>query len=162
MKKNKRGLTLLELVVVIAIIGIAIAIALPNYRRFQDRQILKNAAQLLAMDLKSQKQRANTLSSMCGVVISAPLDGEYQLYEKREPDDNSGPSVSKGEITKTVRLQRLFRRNILLGTSLPLSINFYPQPGGGEITESTIALSLGGKSIYVEVQSDGEIEVKEE
>ena len=53
-----RGFTLLEVVVVLAVLGIVLSVAVPNYASYLARQRLRHVAELLELDLR----RARTLS----------------------------------------------------------------------------------------------------
>ena len=56
-RKNK-GFSLIELIIVIALIGIIAAIAAPNFTRYRDNTNLREAARDLASDIQLYKQRA--------------------------------------------------------------------------------------------------------
>lgn len=56
-RKNK-GFSLIELIIVIAIIGIMAAIAAPNFTRYRDNANLREAARDVSSDIQLYKQRA--------------------------------------------------------------------------------------------------------
>lgn len=56
--KNEKGFNLIELVIVIALIGIVGAIAAPNFSRYRDNANLKEAARDIESDIQLSKQRA--------------------------------------------------------------------------------------------------------
>ncbi len=58
MTRRPRGFTLIEVVCVIAIIGIVLSVAIPNYASYLARQRLRHVAELLELDLR----RARALS----------------------------------------------------------------------------------------------------
>ena len=59
----ERGFTLLELMVVVAIIAILASVAVPSYRSYVDRGLIKTAqADLVALSLNYENQYQRTLS----------------------------------------------------------------------------------------------------
>lgn len=55
---NKNGFTLTEVLIVIAILGIVLAIAAPNFTRYRDNANLREAARDVSSDIQLYKQRA--------------------------------------------------------------------------------------------------------
>lgn len=56
--RQNKGFSLIELIIVIAIIGIMAAIAAPNFTRYRDNANLREAARDLSSDIQLYKQRA--------------------------------------------------------------------------------------------------------
>lgn len=77
-KRFSGGYTLIELIVVLLIAAILFSVAAFNYSRAKQTMAIQNAAAIVVMDLKKQRQRTITIDSNCGIVISA---GGYQCYE---------------------------------------------------------------------------------
>ncbi len=57
---HQTGFSLLETLIVVSVLGIALAIALPSYGRFASSQRARAAAHLLASDLRVAQQEAIT------------------------------------------------------------------------------------------------------
>jgi len=55
---NRKGMSLIELMIVIAIIGILLSVAIPQWRRYTQNADLKTAARGIAGDFFNMKQRA--------------------------------------------------------------------------------------------------------
>lgn len=153
MKDKKLGFTLLEFLITISILAIIMAIGFPAYRAAESRQILKNAAQMLAMDLKAQRQRANQMNVTCGIKLDS--SGKYTLYDTLVPAQN-----------KLVDFQKLFGRTITIsmsctsGTTCSSSATWYvPAAGGGTLSTATVTLDLGVNRITVTVGAGGEVTV---
>ena len=56
--KSSRGFTVIEMVIVIAIIAIAVSVAAPNFNSFRQNTNLKEAARDISSDISLYRQRA--------------------------------------------------------------------------------------------------------
>lgn len=70
MRKNS-GFTMIELMVIIAIVGILIAIAVPSFTESMARRRLEGAANELSADLQYTKSQAVSINTAVSMVTSA-------------------------------------------------------------------------------------------
>lgn len=80
--KNSQGFTLVELMIVVAIIGILASIAIPNYQKFQAKARQSEAKLKLAGLYTSQKsyQVESTTYSTCLPGIGFSVEGKQSFY----------------------------------------------------------------------------------
>jgi prepilin-type N-terminal cleavage/methylation domain-containing protein len=76
-RKKNSGFTLVELMVVIAIIGIVALIAAPNFARIQRQARLRSACQRTAQHLKQIRERAISTNSTYQIIFPDPYN--YRL-----------------------------------------------------------------------------------
>ena len=68
-RRSLSGFTLMELLIVLLIFAIILAVNFAAYNRYEARYRLYAVAEILAMDLKLQMQRARTLDEQQGIVF---------------------------------------------------------------------------------------------
>jgi prepilin-type N-terminal cleavage/methylation domain-containing protein len=95
---DQRGVTLMELVTVLAMIGIAAAIAIPFYLKMQPHVELKNAAGDIASDMMTSRMRA--ISEDKDFTIQIDLAGDTYVVIP----EGGGASDEKGRQWKAVDL----------------------------------------------------------
>jgi len=75
MRKHLRGITLLELMIVVVIIGIMAAIAYPNYRDFTDRA-RRNEAKALLLEIAQNQERFYLQNNRYGTLSELGYPGD--------------------------------------------------------------------------------------
>jgi len=97
-REKNQGFTLIELVVVLAILGIMVAIAVPNFKQYMFQRRLNGAARQIMSDLMSARMKAITQNRKVKVFISGN-NHQYTVCD----DANGDGIVSNGEGTVQVR-----------------------------------------------------------
>ena len=103
MKKIQQGFTLIELMIVVAIIGILAAIAIPAYQDYTIRaQVTEGmnlgaAAKVAATEYWQDRGEFPTDNAMAGLSAAGTINGKYVAQVNLEP----ASTTARGEITVT-------------------------------------------------------------
>jgi prepilin-type N-terminal cleavage/methylation domain-containing protein len=84
---NKKGFSLPELAVIVAVVGIVSAIAAPNYLDFMAGRRLKGAARMVMSDLLAARQKA--VSQNIGVAVTFTSNYGYTITGESARDIRS-------------------------------------------------------------------------
>ncbi|HEX4870843.1 MAG TPA: type IV pilin protein [Nevskiaceae bacterium] len=78
---GRRGFTLIELVVVIAVVGILASIAIPSYQNSVRKSRRQEAmATLVSLQLQQEKWRSNNSSYAASTSLSMPANTSFYTY----------------------------------------------------------------------------------
>jgi len=147
---RNNSFTLIELLIVIAIMGIMAAMAVPSYQTFMAQRRLNGAARQVMSDLMAARMKAITQNNEFKVFFLA--DGhQYQILD----DDNNNGIADTGEAIQTKDIQTDYYDVTMSSTANPI---FYPRgtaPGGATIT---LTNSRGSK--YVKVAWTGRVKIE--
>ncbi len=89
---NKKGVTLLELIMVIAILSIVAAFAVPNYFDYLKRANIAENAAKMAAELRYVRDYASARSISCVFTITAPQGNDNGYYRFNETAED-GPEI---------------------------------------------------------------------
>ncbi len=150
-RKTVSGFTLIEVMIVIAILGIVLAIATPNFMAYRDNTNLKEAARNVSSEIQLCKQMAIAGGVRYAVLFisgsdhfwifkeTSPTSGAYSLYATKTIHDSNAvavygtPSFSSG-----VSYVTLYPRGTSTGGHLTLRHNT-------RLSEATITTNLMGR-----------------
>lgn len=141
--KNMRGFTLVEMMIVIALLGIMFAIAIPAWMQFRPNTDLRTAARGIAGDFFNMKQRSFAEQTPYRIVFDR-VNQSYQLI-----NDSTNVTMQTKNFAE-------FDGNIELITTFPNdTINFFTRgtasPGSVTLTNrrnstATIRVNMTGRT----------------
>jgi len=153
-RMSDKGFSLLELVVVLIILGMASSVAMLRYNVYEANHACKSAAQILISDIRFQQQRAISLECTTGITISpGGSSREYLLW-----------SGTSSNVIRRIRFGDIFRGNVFFRPGQEnCTLEFY---GAGTLNDnewavvkknnvSTISIQGGNIMMTVHIDADG-------
>lgn len=142
---NKKGFTIIEIVLVIALIGILATISLPVYKKTAAHYSLITAARMIASDIRLAQQRSITESRSYRLLFNTGSDN-YQLL-----------SVSnKSEINYLPKGIKIIRTNFTDKT-LSFLPSGAPSQGGRVVLENR----FGGRRYIIVTPATGRVRISD-
>jgi len=146
---NKNGFTLIEMMIVLVIMGILSAIAVPNLKTYMAERRLNGAARVLYGDLTATRSQAVSMNKW--VALNIDNNHQYTMFH----DDDKNGTVNTGESISTKNLHPDYH-DVLFSTPSGTVIVFYPN-GTGSTGTLGLTGSTGSKSITI--SSAGRIKI---
>lgn len=147
--KNNSAFTLIELMIVIAIMAILSAIALPNYQNFMAQKRLNGASREVYGNLSAA--RMQSINENKWIALNIDNDHQYTMFR----DNNMNGTVDTGESIIMKDLHPAYY-DVTFSSSSGTVIVFYPN-GTGSTGTLGLTGSTGAKSITI--SSAGRIKI---
>jgi type II secretion system protein H len=145
---NKTGFSLIELMIVIAIMAIISAIAAPNFMHYMAERRLSGAARMVMSDLMAARQKAVTQNNEFKVFFDAS-NHEYTILD----DNNGNGAADTGEATEVRDIHRDYYDVTFTASGNPI---FFPR-GTASNKKVTLVSSRTGVMKYVKVAITGRV-----
>ena len=111
--RNKMGFTLMELMVVIAIMTVVASLGVPSLIGWRNDAKLRDGASMLRVDLEKAKLRAVKENDFVAILFN---DGRYTAFV----DDGAGDPLKAGDWIKDGTEQLVCERQLPAGVSIDL------------------------------------------
>ncbi|MBS2029370.1 MAG: prepilin-type N-terminal cleavage/methylation domain-containing protein [Deltaproteobacteria bacterium] len=141
MKKMKKGFTLIELMIVVAIIGILAAIAIPNFIKFQARSKTGEAKSNLKGYFTAEKAYYQDHDVFCSDMTKVgfnPERGNRYAYDFSIAAFNSGPTLQQDRSASTLDSTTAF-------SGIQVDTYKYPQLKTTYVANSAGTVTLGAQ-----------------
>ena len=146
----KKGITFIELLVVLAVLGIMVSIVLPQFSKMRENQVLKNGVQDILSSL--DKARIQTLAS-----LNSSNYGVYFQVDKIiifKGTDFSTRDTTKDETINIITPATI--SNVALGNGSPISGEmFFNRLSGSPSTSGTVTISTTNYSKKITIWATG-------
>ena len=152
---KKKGLTLLEILVVLTLMLVLSSISLPKFREILKNMHLRNAASTLYGDLMFARVKAIEKKLPCGILFNLDANN-YNVFCD---NDNSGNYTDGDEILKNINIDDDYDGVIIESTTnnpFLFGKRGFPQTLGN----GKIILKMGNKSAQLIISSLGRIRVE--
>lgn len=147
----KRGFTLVELMIVIAVIAIISAIAAPNFTTYMAQRRLNGAARMVMSDLMAARQKAVSMNQ--NVKVSFVSNHSYEIWN----DANNNGTVADNEGEDVVRDIHPDYYDVTFSSNT--SPEFRPNGTVVAATNGTVTLSNATESKQVITSSAGRVRI---
>lgn len=150
------GFTLMELMVTIAIMGILMAIGVPNYIAHRNNQQVSRAAREIYSALQSAKMTAIRENTPVNVLFTTGTgsNGRYQIFEDMDGDDavDAGEEIKSGQMPPGVTMQ---------AAAFAGGVNFtrFTRIGLTTGRNGTVSVTNGSRNLNVVVNTVGGVRI---
>lgn len=142
--QNQKGFSLIELIVVMAIMGIAAGIAVPVYNNMKPQIRLNGAARQVMGDLMWARMRAISQNNEFKIFF---LDNHR--YRILDDDDNNGIiKIDGSELTVTKDIQDKYHDVTFTSTANPI---FHPKGNAAPAATINLTNSHGTKTVTIAI-----------
>jgi prepilin-type N-terminal cleavage/methylation domain-containing protein len=160
--RNQRGYSLMEMLVVVAIIGVLMLITIPNFMTMRKSTIVKGSMRQFTQDLRAARQRAVSRSSFTRVTW---VEGTRQ-YSMEESTDNGTTWNAVGQNPRYLS-ESVSINNGTGAAKFPGEVVVFTRtgtarvPGGvGEVILNTTWLDIPKTSYTISIRTTGMVSSK--
>lgn len=151
MKKNfyKKGITALEILIVLAVLGVVFAIVIPQFSKMRENQVLKDGVQDVLSSVN--KARAETLSSLYSSEYGVHFQSDKVLIFKGKIFSAGDPNNETINITTPANISNV----TFGGVSADSGDLYFNRLSGAPSTTGTVTVSANASSRIITISATG-------